>query len=105
VLFRAFEPVAGIEEMAAARAITIAKESELRKISSGPGRMCEALGVTRDRDNGKALTSAKSDLYLAEDEYRTGRILVTPRIGITKSAEERLRYLVAGNRFVSGGNS
>ena len=102
VLFRAFEPVAGIEEMAAARRITVAKQGDLKKISSGPGRMCEALGVTRDRDNGKPLTSAKSDLYLAEDGYRVGRILATPRIGITKSAEERLRYLISGNRFVSG---
>jgi DNA-3-methyladenine glycosylase len=102
VLFRAFEPMAGIEEMAAARGITIAKESDLKRISSGPGRMCEALGVTRERDNGKPLTSAQSDLYLADDGYRVGRILVTPRIGITKSAEERLRYVVSANRFVSG---
>ncbi len=102
VLFRALEPVAGIEMMAAARGITITKESDRRKISSGPGRICEALGITRERDNGKSLVSPKSDLQLVEDGYRVRRVSVTPRIGITKSAHEPLRYLIAGNPFVSG---
>ncbi len=105
VLFRALEPVAGIEEMAAARGVAIAKESDLKKISSGPGRLCEALGITRQRDNGKSLVSAKSDLQLADDGYRVRRVVVTSRIGITKSAEHPLRYLVAGNSFVSGPTS
>jgi len=101
VLFRALEPVSGIDEMAKARGIAINGENDLKKLSSGPGRMCEALGITRDRDNNKNLTNAKSDLQLAEDDYCVDRILVTPRIGITKSANEQLRYLIAGNRFVS----
>ena len=102
VLFRAMEPVAGIEEMAKARGITIEKKSDLRKISSGPGRMSDALGVTRARDNGKSLVSAKSDLRLADDGFRVGQVVVTKRIGITKSEEDPLRYLIAGNAFVSG---
>ena len=102
VLFRALEPVAGIEEMAAARGVTIARENDLKRISSGPGRLCEAMGITRQRDNGKSLVSPKSDLQLADDGYRVGRIAVTSRIGITKSAEHPLRFLIAGNRFVSG---
>ena len=102
VLFRALEPVAGIEEMAKARGITIAKKSDLKKISTGPGRMSEALGITRERDNGKSLVSAKSDLQLVDDGCRVRRVLVTPRIGITKSAEHPLRYFIAGNLFVSG---
>lgn len=102
VLFRALEPVVGVEEMAAARGITIAKESDLKKISSGPGRLCEALSITRERDNGKSLVSATSDLQLADDGYRARPVAVTSRIGITKSAEHPLRYLIAGNRFVSG---
>ena len=105
VLFRALEPVAGIEEMAHARGITIAKEGDLRKISSGPGRMCEALGITRQRDNGKNLASADSDLQLADDGCRVRRVAVTPRIGITKSCDEPLRYVIAGNPFVSGARS
>ena len=102
VLFRALEPVAGIEEMAAARGVTVTTESDLKKISSGPGRMCEALGITRIRDNGKSLVSAKSDLRLVDDGWRPERIIVTQRIGIKKSAEHPLRYVIAGNLYVSG---
>jgi DNA-3-methyladenine glycosylase len=108
VLFRALEPVAGIEQMAKARGIEVAKETDLRKISSlkklssGPGRMAEALEITRERDNGKSLVNAHSDLRIADDGYRTRRVTVAPRIGIVKSAERPLRYLIAGNPFVSG---
>ena len=72
-----------------------------KKISSGPGRLSEALGITRQRDNGKILTSARSDLRIVDDGYRVHRVVVTPRIGIAKSAERPLRYLIAGNPFVS----
>lgn len=102
VLFRAVEPVAGIEEMAAARGVAVRSPSDLRKISSGPGRMAEAFGVTRERDNDKSFVSGKSDLRIGDDGYRVRRAIVTPRIGIVKSAAMPLRYLVAGNRFVSG---
>src|ERR1700730_9833781 len=107
VLFRALEPVAGIEKMAQARGIEVtkgtdhAKISFLKKISSGPGRMAEALDITRERDNGKSLVSARSDLRLADDGFRVRRVTVTPRIGIVKSAEQPLRYFIAGNAFVS----
>jgi len=57
---------------------------------------------TRERDNGKSLVSRRSDLQLAEDGYRVRRVLVTPRIGIVKSGERRLRYFIEGNPFVSG---
>ncbi len=108
VLFRALEPVAGIEQMAKARAIDLAKETDrrkisfLKKLSSGPGRLSEALEVTRARDNGKSLVSPRSDLRIVDDGYRVRRATVTPRIGIVKSAAQPLRYLVAGNPFVSG---
>jgi DNA-3-methyladenine glycosylase len=101
VLFRALEPVAGIKQMAKARGIEQAKESDLKKLSSGPGRLSEALQITRDRDNGKSLVSARSDLRIVDDGYRVRRVAITPRIGITKSAEQPLRYLIAGNPFVS----
>jgi DNA-3-methyladenine glycosylase len=107
VLFRALEPVAGLELMAKARGIEIEIGSKIKglatrkKISSGPGRLSEALGITRQRDNGKNLTSAGSDLRIVDDGYRVLRVAVTPRIGIVKSAEQPLRYLIAGNPFVS----
>ena len=102
VLFRALEPVEGIEEMAVSRGVEARAEKDLLKLSSGPGRLCEAFGITRQRDNGKSLVSAKSDLQLGEDGYRVRRVSVTRRIGITKSADAPLRYTISGNPFVSG---
>jgi len=111
VLLRALEPVAGIKQMAEARGVEIAKEidirkiSSLKKISSGPGRMAEALEITRERDNGKSLAGPRSDLRIVDDGYRVRRVAVTPRIGIVKSAEQPLRYVIAGNAFVSAQRS
>jgi DNA-3-methyladenine glycosylase len=102
VLFRALEPLLGIEEMARARDISINKPADLRKLTSGPGRLAEAMDITRERDNDKDLTSRKSDLWIADDGYRPKSVAVTPRIGITKAADRPLRYLIAGNGFVSG---
>jgi len=105
VLLRALEPVFGITEMAKLRGVVLSetpRASQLRVISSGPGRMSEALGITRERDNGKDLTDPRSDLWLADDGYRVGRIATTKRIGINKAIDEPLRFVIAGNPFVSG---
>ncbi len=102
VLFRALEPLTGIEEMAQARGITISHPRDLIKLTSGPGRLGEAFRVTRSRDNGCDLTSPASGLWIGTDGFRAPTIRVTPRIGITKAAEKRLRYFIAGNPFVSG---
>jgi DNA-3-methyladenine glycosylase len=102
ILFRALEPLEGIDEMARLREVSVDMPSDLRKLTSGPGRLAEAFGITRQRDNEKDLTDASSDLFIAEDGYRPNRILVTPRIGIRKAAERPLRFIVAGNSFVSG---
>jgi DNA-3-methyladenine glycosylase len=105
VLLRALEPVFGITEMAKLRGVVLSetpRASQLRLISSGPGRMSEALGITRERDNGKDLTDPRSDLWLADDVYRVGRIATTKRIGINKAIDEPLRFVIAGNLFVSG---
>jgi DNA-3-methyladenine glycosylase len=89
--------------MALARGLSVTVAlRDLRQLTSGPGRLSEAFGITRERDNGKDLTSARSDLFIADDGYRVRRILTTPRIGITKAAERPLRYLISGNEFVSG---
>lgn len=105
VLFRAMEPVFGVEAMARARGLEISslsRAAQLRLISSGPGRMSQALGITRERDNDKDLTSRSSDLWLADDGFRLQRIITSPRIGITKAIEQPLRFVAAGNAFVSG---
>ena len=101
VLIRALEPLAGIAAMAAARGIALQHASDLPKLTSGPGRLAEALGITRERDNGKDLTSVQSDLYFADDGAGRCKVQVTARIGITKAAALPLRYIMANNRFVS----
>jgi DNA-3-methyladenine glycosylase len=104
ILIRALEPLAGLELMAEARGIEgdLERLSVRRSLTSGPGRLAEAFDITRERDNDKDVTSAKSDLRIVDDGFRPEKIAVTPRIGITKAALEELRFVVAGNAFVSG---
>jgi DNA-3-methyladenine glycosylase len=102
VLFRALEPLCGIEQMARNRGIAVAGARDLRKLTSGPGRLAQAFGITRARDNGRDLVSESSGLWIAKDGFRVGGVSVTPRIGITKAAEQPLRFVLEGNPFVSG---
>jgi DNA-3-methyladenine glycosylase len=104
VLIRALEPVSGIAEMAMAREladIDYTSMRDLRKLASGPGKLCEALGITRPRDNDKDMLSPESDLQVMSDGFRVEEVAVTQRIGITKSAEMPLRYLIANSPFLS----
>ncbi len=101
VLFRAVEPLSGVDEMAQARGIEIHGPVDLHKLTSGPGRLCEAFGITRARDNGGDLTSVGSSLWIGDDGYRARGIRTTLRIGITKAAEKPWRYVLDGNPFVS----
>jgi DNA-3-methyladenine glycosylase len=102
VLFRALEPLAGIEAMARARKVALQGPRDLVRLTSGPGRLAEAFGITRPRDNGCDLTSDSSGLWIGDDGFRARNIQVTPRIGISKAADRPLRYILAGNVFVSG---
>jgi DNA-3-methyladenine glycosylase len=101
VLFRALEPLSGLDEMARARDIELHGTKDWPKLTSGPGRLSEAFGITRARDNGCDLTSTASSLWIGDDGYRARGIVVTTRIGITKAADHPLRYLLGGNPFVS----
>jgi DNA-3-methyladenine glycosylase len=104
VLLRALEPLCGLEAMAIARGLAapIRASKALSSLTSGPGRLCQAFGVTRARDNGVDLTAPESDLQILDDGFIAGEVLVTPRIGISKDAERAARFLLAGNPFVSG---
>jgi DNA-3-methyladenine glycosylase len=105
VLFRAVEPLEGMEEMARARDVELQGPRDLPRLTSGPGRMAEAFGITRQRDNASDLTSPSSGLWIGDDGFRAGKIQITPRIGISKAVERPLRYILAGNAFVSGGRA
>ena len=105
VLFRALEPLVGLEHMQHTRGLHVKgnpSATDLRLVAGGPGRLTEALGITRRRDNAKDMTSPRSDLQIVDDGFVPERVVRTPRIGITKAAGAMLRYVIAGNQLVSG---
>ena len=105
VLLRALEPLQGLQEMAQSRGMSqerLSSISGLKTLTGGPGRLCQALDITRARLNGEKLYTVDSPLKIVDDGWRVGEIRETLRIGITKSHEMPLRYLIEGNPFVSG---
>ena len=104
VLFRALEPLYGVEIMARHRGILpkLLGGKALRLLTTGPGRLCEALEITRPKDNDRDMTSPQSGLWIGDDGLRPPDVVTATRVGITKSAEQPLRYYIAGNEFVSG---
>jgi DNA-3-methyladenine glycosylase len=92
VLLRALEPREGIDRMQARRRL-----DDPRLLCAGPGRLCEALGVTGAHD-GLALDTPPFELRPREHEPE---IVAGPRVGITKAAEQPWRYGLAGSRYLS----
>jgi DNA-3-methyladenine glycosylase len=99
VLLRALEPLEGLSTMSRLRGLE--PDADPRLLTSGPGRLCQALGVTRETHNGIDATSARSGLHVEDDGYGAGESVALPRVGIRKAAERLLRFALAGNRFVS----
>jgi len=99
VLIRALEPVEGLDTMARLRKLQ--SPANPRLLTSGPGRLCQALDITRAAHNGLDVTSRTSPLQVLEDSYQPEAILSTPRIGISKAVEHPLRFVIEGNKFVS----
>ena len=92
VLVRALEPTHGIDAMRARRGVDAA-----RLLCSGPGRLCQALGVTRDHD-GLALDEPPFTIL---ERTEVPEVAVGPRIGITRAREAPWRYGVRSSAFVS----
>ena len=99
VLIRALEPVAGLDTMARLRKLPPAASPRL--LTSGPGRLCQALDITRVAHNGLDVTSRTSVLQVLDDGYEPDMIRSTPRIGISKAIEHPLRFVIEGNAFLS----
>jgi DNA-3-methyladenine glycosylase len=95
VLIRALEPIAGIATMRRRRPAA----KRLEDLASGPGKLTLALGITR-KQNGADLTRSALQVRRLSDEPAV-EIMTTPRIGIAHCADWPLRFLIAGNRFVS----
>ena len=95
VLLRAVEPLDGIELMQRRRGTM-----RLRDLARGPGRLAAAFGIDRKFD-GTDLCG-KGPLWLGTAVRATGRIGASPRIGISREVERRLRFYERGNPHVSG---
>jgi len=100
VLLRALEPLTGIERMALNRGLD--PGSAPRQLTSGPGRLCQALGLTRQVHNGLDLLDSASLLQVRDDGFLAVEPLVTPRIGIKQAVDWPLRFALPGNPYVSG---
>ncbi len=95
VLLRALEPLEGLALMRRRRDL-----SRDQHLCSGPGRLCEALGVNRALD-GLAMRGSPV-LVLAGEPVPRALVARTPRIGITRAAEWPLRFAVRDSPWVSG---
>jgi DNA-3-methyladenine glycosylase len=94
VLLRALEPEQGVDAMRDRRRV-----DDPRLLAAGPGRLCQALGVTRDHD-GLPLDRPPFELHARASEVQ---VVTGPRIGITQAADRPWRYCLSGSRFVSRG--
>jgi DNA-3-methyladenine glycosylase len=93
VLLRAVEPVEGQDEMVRRRGL-----EDPRLLCAGPGRLCQALGITMAED-GTTLTG-RNGLWLAAGEP-VADVAVTLRIGMTEAVNRPWRFVEAGSRFAS----
>jgi len=101
VLIRAIEPTFGQELLRRQRLVT-----ELRNLTNGPAKLCEAMQIDRSLD-GIDLCDSNSALFIARnprvEKFRKdyGPIVTTPRIGITRAAAMPLRFYLEGSVYVS----
>lgn len=100
VLLRALEPVEGLEQMARNRGLTGAARA--RRLTSGPSRLCQALGLTRASHNGLDLLDAGSPLQVRDDGCLPAEVVTTARIGISVAVDWPMRFALAGHPCVSG---
>ena len=92
VLLRALEPTHGLDEMRSRRGL-----EDTALLCSGPGRLCQALGITGEHD-GLPLDHQPFALYEASE---AAAVLVGPRVGITRAQDRPWRYSLRSSPFVS----
>jgi len=92
VLIRAIEPLHGIDRMRERRGL-----DELRLLCAGPGRLGQALGITRDLD-GLRLDRAPFQVLRANDP---AEVIAGPRVGISKAMDQPWRFGLRGSRYIS----
>lgn len=103
VLIRALEPVEGIERMRRIRWMRLIRGRPDRELTSGPGRLCQALGITRDQ-NGMDLCDGNVLFIEADEGVPAGEVVVTARIGVRGNEWARTvpwRFTVGQSPFLS----
>jgi DNA-3-methyladenine glycosylase len=95
VLLRALEPLTGLAYMRRGR-----KSVREKDLTRGPGRLAAAFGIDRRLDGIDLFR--RGELWIGSDGARVGAIGESVRIGLTKGADARLRYYVAGSGYLSG---
>jgi DNA-3-methyladenine glycosylase len=91
VLIRALQPTEGIMFMQERRGL-----ADPRALCSGPGKLCQALAITREHDG----MAADAPPFALQPGPNAG-LVVGPRIGITRAAEQPWRFGEAGSKFLS----
>ena len=105
VLLRALEPLVGLKRMVRNRGLAAGAytdEELMRQLTSGPSRLCQALGLTRTAHNGVDLVDFHSPLQVRDDGYAVSEAVVTARIGIHEAVDWPLRFALPGHPCVSG---
>ena len=97
VLIRALEPVEGVDTMRENRGGI----ADIRQLTNGPGKLAQALALTRLAHNGLDVTDVGGALQILPTAYPPFEIVTKTRIGITQGVDLPWRYYVAGNPFVS----
>jgi len=92
VLIRALEPTVGLDEQRRRRGT-----EDVRALCSGPGKLCQALGITREHD-GLPLDEPP---FLLGERDDAPEIVTGPRIGITHATELSWRYMERGSPYLS----
>jgi DNA-3-methyladenine glycosylase len=112
VLIRALEPLTGQKQMAHNRGLawngSAPADRLARQLTSGPSRLCQAMGILRTSHNGLDLTDPHSRFQIRDDGFAVSEALATPRIGINEANEAvdwPLRFAIPGHACVSGARS
>ena len=84
VLIRAIEPIQNV-----------------RSSTNGPGRLCRALGITRDKHDGLSFVDSKGLQIASNGEFAKFGLGVSPRVGISKAVDEPYRFFVEDNLYLS----
>ena len=97
VLIRAIEPVEGVDTMRLNRG---GIESALL-LTNGPGKLAQALALTRQDDDGADVTDPRADLQILPQAHPPFEVVSTTRIGISQGIDAPWRYYIKGNKWVS----